>query len=171
MRTKKGGRAALSHANINGSTGRRPRATQSRHNAHALAWRLALPRLALAGGVAVAHLAGRLLHVRLEEPQLLVDPTRHFREEVGGAGITSLVGIVDVLADGVAIDGITVDQRREVIGDRIGVERIRGKLGLVGNGLDRAASGAAQLRDALGNLVVIVVDLGRGSRRASRECR
>ena len=84
--------------------------------------------------VAIAYLAGRLLDMRLDEPELLVDAARDFREDVRRVRIARIVRLVDVVAERVGVSRVAVDQGGEVIGDGIDVRRVGRQLG--GGGRD-----------------------------------
>ena len=66
--------------------------------------------------------------MRLEEPKVLVDAARHLGEKVGSVGITGFVGLVDVVPHGVAEGGVAVDQRGEMVGDRVIIQRVGASL-------------------------------------------
>ena len=55
--------------------------------------------------------ADRLLHMRLEKPQRLVEITGNLSENVGGIGVTRLVCLVDRPANRVGDASVALDER------------------------------------------------------------
>ena len=87
-----------------------------------------LPRLTSARGIGSDQSA--LLDVRLQEPQRLVEVARGRGEDVGGVGIAGLVGLVDRLRARRWRPGIAVDQRMQMVVDRVDVGRVGRQLAL-----------------------------------------
>ena len=76
---------------------------------------------ALSAMIAITHVARGLLDMSLKEPELLVDTARNLSQQVRSTCVTSLVSVIDVLAHGIRINGIAIDESRKMISDPVGI--------------------------------------------------